>query len=71
MELKGVRATLHLRFQRETTMQDNPDASRARDTMIGRLLLVAFGLGVLTFLHRHLDRNGGRFGFRARQRQRL
>jgi hypothetical protein len=31
-------------------MQDNPDASRARDTIIGRLLLVAFGLGVLTFL---------------------
>jgi hypothetical protein len=35
-----------------TTMQDhgNPDPSRARETMIGRLLLLAFGICVLSFL---------------------
>lgn len=34
------------------TMQDDnrPDYNRARETMIGRLLLLAFGVGVLTFL---------------------
>jgi hypothetical protein len=33
-------------------MQDEhkPDANRMRETMVGRLLLLAFGLGVLSFL---------------------